>query len=152
MCAIGVDIVIGVADLNGGTGKSTLGTPGGQRHIGIVRGFFVAARIVPRVLSDPKIDVVAIVKLNVPRAPVSTLGPVELVRIQCGVKRISAAGEMRSGAYARIHGHPIQHVVLTIWTTHRRIGMRQIGVGKRPTNDSMTTAKKIALNFIKTSS
>ena len=70
MSAIGVDIVVGVADRNRRAGESTLGTAGSQRHVGIVRGFFVAARIVPRVLSDPKIDVVAIVKLNVPRASI----------------------------------------------------------------------------------
>ena len=47
MSAIGVNIVIGVADLNGRAGKSTWGTTGSQRHICVVRRFFVAIRIVP---------------------------------------------------------------------------------------------------------
>ena len=130
MSAIGVDIVIGVADLNRGAGESTLRTPGSQRHIIIVRRFFVRVRIVPRVLGDPKVDVVAIVKLDVPRTSVSTLGPVKLVCIQRGVKWIRAATEMGGGSQARIQGHPVQHVVGAGWTTHRRFGMRQIGVGK----------------------
>jgi len=53
MGAIGMYVVIGVADVNRGTRKSALAATGGQRHVCVVRGFLVAARIAPSVLGDP---------------------------------------------------------------------------------------------------
>ena len=100
MSAIGVYVVIGVADINRGTRKSALAATGGQRHVCIVRGFLVAARIVPGILGDPQIDVLAVVKLDVPWAPVSALGPIKFVLIDRGVKGIRATSEMRSASHA----------------------------------------------------
>ncbi len=99
MGAIGMYVVIGVADVNRGTRKSALAATGGQRHVCVVRGFLVAARIAPNVLSDPQIDVLAVVKLDVPRAPVSTLGPVKFVLVHSGVQRIRTTGEMRTAPH-----------------------------------------------------
>ena len=100
MGAIGVYVVIGVADVNGRTRKSALAATGGQRHVCIVRGFLVAARIVPGILGDPQIDVLAVVKLDIPWAPVSALGPIKFVLIHRGVKGIRATREMRTAAHA----------------------------------------------------
>ena len=99
MGAIGMDVVIGVADVNRGTRKSALAATGGQRHVCIVRGFLVAAGIVPGILGDPQIDVLAVVKLDVPWAPVSALGPIKLILIHRGVKGIRTTREMRTAAH-----------------------------------------------------
>ena len=99
MGAIGVYVVIGVAYVNGGARKSSLTTTGGQWHVGVVRGFLVAAGIVPGILGDPQIDVLAVVKLDVPRAPVSALSPIKFVLIHRGVKGIRATREMRTAAH-----------------------------------------------------
>ena len=100
MSAIGVYVVISVADINRGTGKSALAATGGQRHVCIVRGFLVAARIVPGILGDPQIDVLTVVKLDVPWAPVSAFGPIKLILVHRGVKGIRATSEMRSASHA----------------------------------------------------
>ena len=99
MGAIGVYVVIGVADVNGRTRKSTLAATGSQRHVCVVRGFLVAAGIVPGIFGDPQIDVLAVVELDVPRAPVSALGPIKFVLINRGVKGIRATSEMKSASH-----------------------------------------------------
>ena len=132
MGAISMYVVIGVADVNSGTRKPGLGTPGSQRHICVVGGFFVGARIVPCVLGDPKVNVIAVVKLDVPRTAVSTFGPVKLVFVHRGVKGVSAATQMRSGPYARIQCHPVEHVIGAARATHGRFGVREIRGRKQP--------------------
>ena len=90
--AIGVDVVGGVADFNRGSGKAVLCAAWRQRHIRVAAKLFESVGIVPGVFSDPQVDVLVVVELNVPRIAIATLGPEELVPPYGAVKGIGSTG------------------------------------------------------------
>src|SRR5438552_9877 len=92
--AIGVNVVGSVADLNRGAGKTSLGTARGQWHVVVVGRLLVRVRIIPRVFSDPEINVIVVVELDVPGITGSTFSPVKLARLDRGVQRIRRTSEM----------------------------------------------------------
>src|SRR5438132_5682570 len=79
--AIAVNVVRSVADLNRGAGKTSPGTARGQWHVVVVGRFLVAVGVIPSIFSDPEIDVIVVVELDVPGITGSTFSPVKLARL-----------------------------------------------------------------------
>lgn len=91
MLAARVDVVGGVWHSNGGSWIPASGTAGSQRHVGVIAELLVRMGITPGELRDPQVDVVAVVKLDIPGETVNALGPIKFVAANRGVERISAS-------------------------------------------------------------
>src|SRR5206468_12734262 len=80
--AIAVNVVRSVAGLNRGAGKTSPGTARGQWHVVVVGRFLVAVGVITRVFSDPEINIIVVVELDVPGITVSTFSPVKLAGVE----------------------------------------------------------------------
>jgi hypothetical protein len=126
--------------VEGGAGRRNYLIPSGRarrgaaRYEGLIRisvGFFVGSRITPNILGNPTINVVIVVKIDVPGKAAATLEPIKLggaAGLNDCVEWVARVCKVMGITKVRVHREPVEHVVLTGRTSDGLLGTGRCGV------------------------